>query len=254
MKAITLYEPWATLIALRLPCLTCRNTRQVSIRQPGEHGGEMGAEYDWEVCGDCPDPVKWIETRSWAAPAAMIGHRLAIHAAKAPPAEGLDVGGYLVEYDMIGEPHVRFPEPFADLGEGEWHSSPLRPGHIVASCVLTACVPMTDQHTTGAHILLRSSTATLVWDPTMPFLNDDIIGQVPFGLFQPGRVGWILDDVAPTYERCPTCWNTPDVHCFRCMSTGGCPPIPARGFQRVWNWDEPIVPEPDVAAPGSLFA
>jgi len=51
MKAITLWQPWASLIA-------------------------VGA--------------KTIETRSWAPPASLIGHRIAIHAARKPAPKDID--------------------------------------------------------------------------------------------------------------------------------------------------------------------
>ena len=49
MKAITLWQPWASLIA---------------------------------------DGRKTVETRSWAPPKALIGHRIAIHASKRAPIRG----------------------------------------------------------------------------------------------------------------------------------------------------------------------
>lgn len=81
-------------------------------------------------------------------------------------------------------------------------------------------------------------------------LND----QRPYGDFRPGRYAWLLEDVQPTTARCPACWGTgttadcepghPSLErarllmpCPVCHSTGaGVAPIPARGYQQLWTW------------------
>ena len=64
MKAITLWQPWASL---------CVIPRPIDPATFSTFGGAI------------PLPFKTIETRSWPAPKSLIGQRIAIHAAKRKP-------------------------------------------------------------------------------------------------------------------------------------------------------------------------
>lgn len=70
-----------------------------------------------------------------------------------------------------------------------------------------------------------------------------------YGDFTPGRYAWILGDVKQTSERCPACWGTKSLNgatdlgdtatwldCPTCDWEGECAPIPAKGRQGLWNW------------------
>lgn len=82
-----------------------------------------------------------------------------------------------------------------------------------------------------------------------------ITDQLPYGDFTCGRWAWLLADVKPTTERCPACWGTcvlkvrcgtPEQapcgkcncdFCPACDAEGICPPIPAKGRQGWWRWE-----------------
>lgn len=242
IRAVTLWEPWASLVALG---------------------------------------VKTIETRSWPAPKATIGERLLIHAAKrsfgigSPTAEV--VRSFPLEtYRRLG--HGLKPTHHVDPEMGD--NYPL--GCVVASATLAACVPMVSWAPLGgpaawaAHmipmrgtdaermLLLRDAAGAreaLASDGPLP-AEIDATDQIPYGGFAPGRWAWLLEDVKPTTARCPACWGTGwvcDEHetgaCAECVwhdgSTHGCPvctpaggrggtgsigPIPAKGRQGMWTW------------------
>lgn len=116
MKAISLWQPWASLIA----------------------------------CG-----AKDIETRSWRAPASLIGQRVLIHAAKTR--KGID----LLAKDDLTDIAIRSQLEMADYPSPE--SLPL--GALVASAIIDCVVPIEE-------------------------LEPD-----PFGDFTPGRFGWRLSGV-----------------------------------------------------------
>lgn len=81
----------------------------------------------------------------------------------------------------------------------------------------------------------------------------DATPQLPFGDFSPGRYAWLLGDVKPTTERCPRCWGgtrcpgwhgtdaepapclNRDLVCATCAGALRCEPIPMRGQQRLWT-------------------
>lgn len=244
MKAISLWQPWASLVAVG---------------------------------------VKTIETRSWPAPKALIGERLAIHAtAKRPPVH-LQLGDWSVEARWNG----------CAIGEPDWQAIVHRPGHdhyikaqhrlpfgkVVASCILTDCVPIRSwapldgPPAWAAHLIPHAlfpdpdeERLILVRDAAMaaecrhddgPLPAEiDATPQIPFGDFTPGRYAWLFSEIASTTERCPWCWGDrcepgtgewvstgmPGADewqaepCVVCDGAGKCEPILARGRQRVWNW------------------
>lgn len=216
MKALTLHQPYASLVALG---------------------------------------VKTIETRSWPAPKSLIGQHIAIHAgAKLPEVarRGAPIGHFKVFAASRCVP--RFPrEVHAILERCDGRISELPLGAIVATARLADCIPIVDltkperraRRYVGVHPQLRElmvATGQLV-----PFFENRI-DQLPYGDFRPGRWAWLLDDVKPTTERCPACmgkgWledspGAPDGSlsgCLACRRDGACPPIPAKGRQGLWTW------------------
>jgi hypothetical protein len=169
VKAITLHQPWASLVALG---------------------------------------VKTVETRSWPAPLPMLGQPLAIHAGRT----------------KVGYPDVPMEvwSPLCGSTPGLLRDDvrPLPLGAVVATCRLAACVPM-------VHLVTAMVNPESVPWPNVQLNGPDVASfvqadgactdlgpQRPYGDFRSGRWAWMLEDIVRIN-----------------------PPIPARGRQRVWNWD-----------------
>lgn len=184
MKALTLTQPWASLVG----------------------------------CG-----VKRIETRSWST---NYRGELAIHAAVGLPAAAKRLCDTPVFANPLGKA-MGWP--------AERLSRRLPLGAIVATCDLVDClrivawapVAMSLGETSrvwAARLVTGDTPEILVRDhlevPRVPAGDpdaEDLTDQIPFGDFTPGRVGWVLEDIKLLPE-----------------------PIPARGFQRLWEWT-PVV-------------
>lgn len=212
MKALTIRQPWASLIA---------------------------------------EGVKTIETRSWST---KYRGPIAIHAGKAE----------LWRHGQAFDDWIAYRSDAPGRG---WtarmyrrqHSPmvvPLPLGAVVATAVLTDCVPMvgsTDGAPDGWPIdwpLLEVRKNRLLLWPTEEVLPDgmaaDLSDQLPFGEFAPGRWAWLLDDIKPTTDRCPfpghysddgsfsPTWETCPL-CDDCLEDVA--PVSAKGKQGLWNWD-----------------
>ena len=177
MKAITLWQPWASLCVEPDPFADMRGVREV---------------------------VKPIETRSWKAPDSLIGQRIAIHAAARRPR--------LDETEPINEAldGIDFTDRVSHwaiarrVGPGEWFFERLPLGAVVGTAVLTDCVRMEahwpDYPAERGDQVLAVDTMQIwrrapvglvdVWQPG-PRLGH----ARPFGLFAPGRWAWLLADV-----------------------------------------------------------
>lgn len=215
MNALTLHQPYATLVALG---------------------------------------VKTIETRSWPAPASAIGQRLVIHAATGRPARGehgvyfvtgrrwlvtpdggvepLPLGAVVASCTLTGCAPIGGPTSFrTGLVEGD-------DGDFAGQPVVVVHDPVSWLDVPGCLILSTADTRSV-----------DITDQLPYGDFRPGRWAWLLDDIKPTTERCPAgCHggivaqspgNPADgiAACDVCKGEGRCDPIPAKGHQRLWKWE-----------------
>lgn len=226
MKALTLHQPWASLIALG---------------------------------------VKTIETRSWST---KYRGRIAIHAGATPVGrrfterpDGMMGDWWVVQQDRGHDPMLldrrKYPATETDL-----HPMPL--GAVVATAVLTDCVPMVpplgqvrpefEPHRDRPRLFVADSlwlTNPRGYGPPV-----DVSDQLPFGDFAPDRFAWLLDDMKPTTERCPGCWAegtvprfpgepaTARLTCPTCDSTRRCEPVPARGRQGLWEWTPKPKEEP----------
>jgi hypothetical protein len=187
MKAISLHAPWATLVALG---------------------------------------VKRYETRSWPAPASVIGQRVAIHQAVRQPDLGLDLGPWRVVDAGQRDPVLW------NRDTGEQAVLPL--GQVACTAIVGPSI--------------RCGNATL--DTGFIQLDAgllDVQDQLPYGDFSPGRWAWELTDIDTTVT-CPDCkgvgnikaLNADDLQplCERCTGTGSLNlPVPAKGRQGLFRWE-----------------
>lgn len=179
MKALTIRQPWASLIALG---------------------------------------VKTIETRSWST---SYRGPLAIHAGKAWP---VPVAEWQVPADRsntVGAPCVERLVNAADPVTRRWEMLHTPLGVVVAVVDLLDVVPIVDDcddlPDTPACLEVLGSSLRL-WADGAAELGDeaDVSDQLPFGDFAPGRFAWLLGNVRPLD-----------------------PPIPAKGKQGLWTWEDP---------------
>lgn len=200
--------------------------------------------------------VKSIETRSW--PTKHRG-RIGIASTQTRPSLGLTIGEYSTRW-LAGDVVLhKTPYPLVT------RSLPL--GAIVATANLLDCVPIVDDGAARncvdvrvghpeAGAVLRLDRTEPGWPTTLVETITDVLDQLPYGDFTPGRWAWLLDDVKPTTERCPACWPdengmvdvdqthrvplryvTPDERCLTCDGKGSCDPVPVKGHQRLWRWN-----------------
>ena len=176
MRALTLWQPWASLVA---------------------------------------EGVKRIETRSWPCPPALIGHRIAIHAAKTrPKTRAMQLGSYR---------SVPLEDGRWSLTEaGRRHLAVMPFGAVLATVTVAACVPaddvaLLDDWADMEPDVDRIDPASQSWvwsDPDYP--EDGILASPLEGVLgdlSSGRWAWLLEDVEPLAH-----------------------PVTARGGQRIWNW------------------
>jgi len=232
---LSLDQPYASL------CVTRRETH---IIPDGIHDQR---DYGRAVPGEA---WKWIETRSWPCPPALIGQPLRIHATRKMPRSSLRVGPFHVR--GFGRTGLALNGP----GLPEFRSTPrlegfmLPLGRIVGTVTVVGCVPMTHGHDEPpvAHLALTTSGLTLCHD----YHQRDVTDQFPFGVFERGRFAWLFTNAAPTTERCPHCGGAGLVtemfehdgqtrfrcptECPTCEGRGRCHPVAWRGRQRVWRW------------------
>jgi len=189
---------------------------------------------------------KTIETRSWST---SYRGRLGIHQGKtwAPGWRGWfdgddwrcsaldDIGADLNE-DVNGSGSYRVDR----------YTLPL--GALVATAELVDVVPICSiEDEDPPPCVAVGATDLTLWEVPDYWHHEsdevDISHQLPFGDFTPGRYAWLLDDIKPTTERCPNpaCWGRPANYiafaCPTCEGAGHCPPIPAKGRQRLWRWE-----------------
>lgn len=224
-----MHEPYPILCVTRQPCEWC------AVGQECHHGP--------------PPMVKRFETRTWPCPPNLIGSRIALHATQRSGI-GLRIGDYTTDISTSSGYYMRL------FGDTASTRIPLPLGAVVGSAVVEACW----------RIKPPQRNAVLWSDDGHKHVN--VSDQIPYGDFTPGRYAWLLGDAAPVQERCPWCWDPaekmvtddqldapdgarieldgwwyerhgdswmPDA-CTVCNLVGRCEPIPAKGRQRIWNW------------------
>lgn len=234
MPALSLWQPWASLLVTRQPC-DCE-----AVRPDTAYGHHPDCGHN--------DTVKRFETRSWPCPEKWWGQHMAFHAAARRVTPG-DIGHYHVE-------QLRHDAVMYEIGAGDDIDLPL--GAVVGSGVVAACYPIvgygTDRDHGGRRVIVAGDRLFCQTSHDPGVSPDDISDQLPYGDFTPGRFAWLIEDAAPTTERCPWCWGigkrldvgwphgfptlTP---CPVCKGAGRCEPIPAKGRQRIWHWTPELV-------------
>lgn len=224
MKALSLHQPWASLCVTERPCPVC--DAPPSIRHLTTHS-----------------MVKRFETRSWPCPPNLIGSRIALHAT-VKAVGGTGVGDYMLVHHRGAHNRQGWRLLRRD---GMLKPAPL--GAVVGSAVIEACYPIVAGVGPWQYdcvSVMRDRRLSLAGRSNE--LRANISDQLPYGDYRPGRYAWLLGDAAPTTERCPWCDGTgfeyeqpPGSTCIGecpvCKGETRCDPIPARGRQRIWNWD-----------------
>ncbi len=206
MRAISLWQPFASLCVVP-NCEPCDSTGHIYWDVIGSSGDVESRGMECDQCATAPR-FKTIETRHWPAPKALIGQRIAIHAAKRKMRQ------------------AELAAVFGEFGLARWLLD-LPMGAVVGTAVLAACVPMVspDDLPTDRHVAVMVSDDALslyAWD-TVSYewtwaLSLD--AQRPYGLFEPGRYAWFLNDAEMFDE-----------------------PITAVGHQGFWDWTPPVSPD-----------
>lgn len=179
IPAISLWQPWASLMA-------------------------------WEV--------KWLETRSWPAPKALIGQRFAIASTASLPPAARDV---LRPRAGVGPQPPIFEAVQAHGGRVSWSRTRLRHelplGAVLCTARLVGCWYMHHPEALNDNLVgIVPLDGMMLYRRPGDAIGQDITDQLPFGVFDSGRWGWEFDDVVP-FTR----------------------PVPAKGGQRVWRWSPP---------------
>lgn len=247
MKALTVAQPWASLIVAGVKTIETR---------PSPPNGPMR-----------PDGVRGL-------PGLAIerGERIAIHAAARRPKVPSYYGPWCVdEHPAYGL--------YVDEHDGLGRELTLSLGAIVGTVVVAAALPIvrlyseTPEPRDGALVNdghgLTLHPPSLRPPPGRSSAEGDVSDQLPLGNFTPGRWGWLLTDPKPTTEQCPACGgaeaftctdpiiDAPDgaagvehqgwlydrigdewvpQACPTCRSLRRCGPVPVRGRQGVWEW------------------
>lgn len=157
MKAITLWQPWASLIALG---------------------------------------VKTIETRSWGAPRSLIGQRIAIHAAKRP-AKFPDMKRLILETDPDVWNRWFAAGLVSERGELDFlpYGAVVGTSMLVDCVRMVARDDDNDDDRPILVVGDRALTLWERHRPGWPYeIGSNVTGQRPYGDFRPGRWAWLLGD------------------------------------------------------------
>ena len=171
MKALTVAQPWASLIVAGVKTIETR---------PSPPNGPMR-----------PDGVRGLPGK-----AIEPGERIAIHAAATLPDvfDSATRGGWFYLHRATGEHLIRHPE-HGDL------AAPL--GVIVGTVVVAAALPIVSEDVEADLPCIAVGFQHMsVWWPSSGAPGDEAnemytTDQLPFGDYRPGRWGWLLTDPEP---------------------------------------------------------
>ncbi len=245
MKAITLHQPWASLVAQGIKTIETKSWSthyrgrlaiHASKRIPDVEileDGPAGELFD-DTQPDNPVVAQWWKTER---------------------------ADYQPESIPAAEDRWSIWTPRCDI-------TPMPLGRIIATCELVDVVPIVGRWEwrpeeadrcrvseepndgdlrhqrgglwlTGFRCWPATSASRSRWYGGSPERIED---QRPYGDFRPGRYAWLLADIKATTERCPACWGSGSypyptrMVCQVCNAKLSCEPVPARGRQRLWEW------------------
>jgi hypothetical protein len=198
VKALTLWQPWASLVALGVKSIETRSW-STSYRGPlAIHASKRPA--------DQSNLRLWMPLHSAmkrTLPCGTCGHADGFHAC-----------------------HMTFTRCICNC-DG-WTEPPLPLGAVVATSTLVDVVPTLAAEDTidqawMPHVAPTKQGDLWLWEGPgevenlstgrLPWRHRDIEDQRPYGDFSPGRHAWLLADIEPLAE-----------------------PIPAKGRQGLWEW------------------
>ena len=224
MKALTLHQPWAQLIALGVKTIETRT-------KPTKYRGEL------LIHAGAAEPPSGYQYGDYEVPGLQMFHN----------------GGYVPKMVRLTD-YTDIPLP---LGAIVASCNLVDVVPIVGQdddMPESACIEVSPT----ISLLWGSVTIVGKEDVYGPREEDtrlviaEVTDQLPYGDLTPGRFAWLLEDIQPTTERCPACWGTGvdqfhaeycdsdpcfhDWNCATCKGKGTCDPIPARGRQGLWEW------------------
>lgn len=250
MKAISLWQPWASLVPAGAKPVETRSW-STSYRGPlAIHAAKTTDGFD-ELPGDCEGDTE----AGW-----RYGYIGDFQAA------------YCYQTSDEGKRGDAFLHDLSDNGPSEPSMVPL--GAVVATCTLTDVVPIEKygtlsdaRHVTDCPTEVISNQGAGLWLFGIDRDGQRIVHRVederPYGDFTPGRYAWLLTDIEAVGDRCPACRRPR--HCTTCDDRGSIPvpgggtacpdcfvatpaeckvcgdygwsdPVPARGRQGLWEW------------------
>ena len=177
MKALTLWQPWASLIGLGVKTIETRSwptayrgplTIHAAARKPDvvlTEDGYAGELYDAQ--GSCV--ARWYQDSEEDY-------------VSAPPED---------ERWVLAVAPGFIPD-----------TMPL--GCIVATCRLQDCVPVLDHHPTPLRRQITNAFGAALYLDEPFCLYEDKTDQLPYGDYRPGRYAWLLADVEALAEPAPT--------------------------------------------------
>jgi activating signal cointegrator 1 len=195
VKALTLHQPWASLIAVGAKRIETRNWA-TDYRGPLAIHASRSQRY---VGVDFDSPYGAVVREMGPEWPSLVR-------------EALTDGALLYSPDRVG-----FPPFTVHEDEYPWRAIPV--GAVVATARLVEVVPIYLECEEGQLRRVQVfQTGLWLADPEDDGDEDvqDIGSERPFGDFTPGRFAWIFEDIHALPE-----------------------PVPAKGHQRLWNWNEP---------------
>lgn len=171
VRAITLRQPWASLITVGAKTI---ETRSRSTKYRGPLAIHAGHRWD----------VGWGTHALWHDPEVPSDMRdrndVLVEQLRCDPMEDCNGSGYWT-VDAYGRRHI-----------------PL--GAVVATCTLADVVPIvedSDMSALAPYVRVMRDTRLALRRTDAPSWPEDITNQLPFGDFAPGRFAWLLTDVTP---------------------------------------------------------
>ena len=208
MKSLSLWQPWASLVALGIKTVETRSwatsyrgplaIHAATHRPPMMHLPPLSHTDRDKRC--------WLVIDTITAPEHQRPHRT-------------DIRDRVPKWAT--SPTLMFPHDgsYPLSPEGHTPSLVLPLGAVVATCELVDVVPMVGwdnvNHGHNKYLRIGMTEGDLIISNNASGRFMDVTAQKPYGDFAPGRFAWLLNKIKPLPE-----------------------PIPTRGRQGLWNWEE----------------